>query len=137
MKKLNKTLVLAAGTSLITGLASFTVQANSFEINELSSGYQQLAAADTTAPATAKAKVPEAKCAGDKPITAPKTAEAKCGEGKCSSDMKKPKTPPKATDAATDASKTGEGKCGEGLCAATMKASAAKPAQESKTATPK
>jgi uncharacterized low-complexity protein len=136
MKKLNKTLALAAGTSLITGLASFTVQANSFEINELSSGYLQLAAADT-APATAKAKMPEAKCAGAKPITAPKTAEAKCGEGKCSSDMKKPKTPPKATDAATDASKTGEGKCGEGLCGAAMKASAAKPAQESKTAMPK
>ncbi len=125
MKKLNKTLALAAGTSLITGLVSVSAQANPFSINELSSGYMQLAeAGQTTSTPPAKTKAPEGKCAGDKPITAPKVKEGKCGEGKCG-DMKNEKTA---------AGKTGEGKCGEGKCGDAMKAKAEKPAQDTKVA---
>lgn len=111
MKKSNQTLVLAIGSTLMTGLAVGSAQANPFAMTDLSNGYMQVAAADTGAK-----KAPEAKCAGDKPMTAPKTTEAKCGEGKCGDGMKKPaadgkKAPaPKAAEA-----KCGEGKCGDGM----------------------
>lgn len=150
MKKANKTLVLAMGTTLITGLtsvamasAAIDVNGNAFEMTELSSGYMQLAAADanTTAKPAAAPKTAEGKCAGAKPIATPKAAEGKCGEGQCGGAMKaaatgtataKPAAPapvkapvttvkPAATDAA---SKATEGKCGEGKCGGEMKKAA-------------
>jgi uncharacterized low-complexity protein len=115
MKKSNKTLVLAMGTTLISGLASVAnateAQGGVFQMTELSSGYMQLAAADTTAPAKptdTKAKTPEGKCAGAQPIAAPKAAEGKCGEGQCGGAMKheaataaKPDASTKPADATT------------------------------------
>jgi uncharacterized low-complexity protein len=134
MKKLNKTLLFAVGTTLVSGLTTVAAQTNPFAMTELTSGYMQLAEAAKTTPTDAKAKAPEAKCAGDHPITGPnKTAEAKCGEGKCGSDMKKSADTAKATDAtkATDTTKANEGKCGEGKCGAAMKKAAeTKPAPE-------
>ncbi len=120
MKKIKTSLAIAVGTGLMGGLTGLNVQANPFEMQELSSGYMQLAVADAV---KTKAKTPEAKCAGDKPMTGPKTVEAKCGEGVCSSGMKKDHASPKAA----------ESKCGEGKCSADMKKDPAAPkAAESK-----
>ena len=155
MKKINKTLILAMSTTLMTGLTSVAMagevterQDNVFKMTELSSGYMQMAAADSNTaekPAAAKSKAAEAKCAGNKPIsTAPKAAEAACGEGKCGGTMKheaagaaKPaKVTPNAKSAiqpansapakpATDASgKSADGKCGQGKCGGAMKKAA-------------
>jgi uncharacterized low-complexity protein len=116
MKKTKKSLNIALGTTLLSGLAVTAVQAdvthfpegNTFEMTELSNGYMQLAKADTTDDAATKKKegsCGEGKCGSDKS----KTEEGKCGsdkkgdakakEGKCGSDKK------------GDA-KTEEGKCG-------------------------
>jgi uncharacterized low-complexity protein len=125
MKKSNKTLALAIGSTLIAGLSAGSAQANPFAMTDLSTGYMQVAVADT-----GTKKAPEAKCAGDKPMAAPKTAEAKCGEGKCGDGMKKPADEgkkahtPKAAEA-----KCGEGKCGDGM----KKSPEAKPAEIKKT----
>jgi uncharacterized low-complexity protein len=146
MKKTSKTLALAMGTTLITGLTSVAVnaqsadsQGNTFQMTELSSGYMQLAAADA-ATANVKPKSMEGKCAGAKPISAPKAAEGKCGEGKCGGTMKaaeSAKTAPvpadstKATAAPASVDKSKEGKCGEGKCGSTMKkATDANPAKK-------
>lgn len=124
MKKSNKTLVLAIGSTLMTGLAVGSAHANPFAMTDLSSGYMQLATADA-----AVKKAPEAKCAGDKPMTSPKTKEAKCGEGKCGDGMKKTADGKKA-----DAPKAAEAKCGEGKCGDGMKKSPeAEPAESKKT----
>lgn len=140
MKKSNKTVVLAMGTTLIAGLTSVAmaesieIQGNSFKMTELSSGYMQLAAADadSTAKPAAKAKAAEGKCAGAKPIAPPKATEGKCGEGKCSGTMKaaaKSGTEPAKATATTksgadSAKKASEGKCGEGKCGGEMKKAA-------------
>lgn len=137
MKKMNKTLVLAMGTTLISSLASVAtasdVQSNVFQLTELSSGYMQLAAADATTPAKpsdTKAKIPEAKCAGAKPISAPKVADGKCGEGKCGGAMKaaipatKTTATVPATTAVTDSAKTtpdASTKASEAQCGSNMK----------------
>jgi uncharacterized low-complexity protein len=125
MKKMNKTLVLAMGTTLMTGLSSVATaesvqtSANLFAMTELSSGYMQIAtaepAADANKPAT-NTKAPEAKCAGAKPMTEGKTTEAKCGDmhPKAGADQS-------GSTATTDAAKTKEGKCGEGKCGDAMK----------------
>ncbi len=124
MKKSNKTLALAIGSTLMTGLAVGSAHANPFAMTDLSTGYMQVAVADTGAQ-----KAPEAKCAGDKPMTSPKTTEAKCGEGKCGDGVKKPADGKKA-----DAPKAAEAKCGEGKCGGGMKkASDSKPAESNKT----
>lgn len=132
MKKFNKTLVLAIGTTFVSSLATVSAQTDAFAMTELTQGYMQLAQADATktAPADSKAKAPEAKCAGANPITGPKSAEAKCGAGKCGADMKK------STDTKGSDAKATEGKCGEGKCSSDMKKAAGakptetKPAQE-------
>lgn len=148
MKKTNKTLLLAMGTTLITGLTSIPasaetvdMQGSAFKMTELSSGYMQLAAADTatenaTKSSSAKAKTMEGKCAGAKPMPAPKATEGKCGEGKCGDAMKKAaaesvkstteptKTISDGVKPATETStktKATEGKCGEGKCGDAMK----------------
>jgi uncharacterized low-complexity protein len=113
MKKMNKTLVLAMGTTLISGLASAAnvaeVQEGVFQMTELSSGYMQLATAETT---TAKPKTMEGKCAGAKPMSAPKVTEAKCGEGKCGDAMLH-KAATEGAKAPAETTKTAEGKCGD------------------------
>jgi len=125
MKKSNKTLALAIGSTLMAGLTIGTAQANPFAMTDLSSGYMQLATADAVVK-----KAPEAKCAGDKPMTPPKTAEAKCGEGKCGDGMKKPADEGKKAHAPKAAeAKCGEGKCGDGM----KKSPEAKPAESKKT----
>jgi len=116
MKKSNKApLAMAIGSSLISGLASTTAQAdntlniddNPFEITELSTGYMHTAAEDGSGKMKdgacgegkcgaamqkgAEEKTAEGKCAGNKPMPAAsksnKNKEAKCGEGKCGSSM--------------------------------------------------
>lgn len=98
MKKTKKSLNIALGTTLLSGLAVTAVQAdvthlpesNGFEMTELSSGYMQLAEADITEDAATKKKegaCGEGKCGSDKKDDA-KTKEGKCGEGKCGSDKK-------------------------------------------------
>lgn len=99
-KKTINTLSLAAGTAFIASLAMGSAAhaaegANPFAMNELSSGYMQLA----------EGKCGEGKCGGAKKST--KKMEGKCGEGKCGGakkDMKKM-----------------EGKCGEGKCGGAKK----------------
>jgi uncharacterized low-complexity protein len=113
MKKTNKTpLAIAVGGTLLSGLASTTVSAesnssidaNPFEISELSSGYMLTAKSDSDKKGSknmkdgscgegkcgssmmkgSEEKTAEGKCAGDKPMPSMKKgAEGKCGEGKC------------------------------------------------------
>lgn len=153
MKKMNKALAVAVGSTLISGLSSVAVAEsevqNGFQMTELSSGYMQLAAADAATAgkdSNAKAKATEGKCAGAKPISAaPKATEGKCGEGKCGESMKMKATEPAKTTATTTkpssdaASKATEGKCGEGKCGGTMKAAepATIPAKPADTTTTK
>ena len=96
-KKSMTTLSIAAGTAFVASLAMGSIAnaaegANPFAMNELSSGYMQLA----------EGKCGEGKCGGKK-AKMKKDGEGKCGEGKCGGDKKKMK-------------KDGEGKCGEGKC---------------------
>jgi len=94
MKKTKKSLNIALGTTLLSGLAVTAVQAdvthlpesNTFEMTELSNGYMQLAEADTTDDAATKKK------------------EGSCGEGKCGSNKKDSNK--------KDSTKIEEGKCG-------------------------
>ena len=99
-KKTINTLSIAAGTAFVASLAMGSVAnaaegANPFAMNELSSGYMQLA----------EGKCGEGKCGGKKMDKNSKGG--KCGdskkmekEGKCGGDKKMKK----------------EGKCGEGKC---------------------
>jgi uncharacterized low-complexity protein len=150
MKKINKSLVLAMGTTLIAGLTStvnaetVATQGNAFEMTELSNGYMQLAAADTATTSTtakAKAKTMEGKCAGAQPMSAPKAAEGKCGEGKCGGTMKAAEPAKATTSAGQPASsattKATEGKCGEGKCGAAMKKAASGSAKAANTSATK
>ena len=91
-KKSVTTLSIAAGTAFVASLAMTNVAnaaetANPFAMNELSSGYMQLA----------EGKCGEGKCGGKKMDK--KSSEGKCGDSK---KMKKE-------------GKCGEGKCGEGM----------------------
>jgi len=100
-KKTMKPISLAVGTAFVTSLAAGNVaadtDANPFAMNELSSGYMQLAYGG------GEDKGKEGKCGSDK---MKKGMEGKCGEGKCGSDKMK---------------KGMEGKCGEGKCGSDMK----------------
>ncbi len=101
MKKLN-TSAFAIGASLVTGLASTAVIAdnNPFALTELSSGYMNLAEADTDQGDNKKMKdgaCGEGKCGGKMAVPA---AEDKAQEGKCANKKM-------ATD------KNTEGKCGD------------------------
>lgn len=100
MKKIN-TAAFAVGASLVTGLASTAAIAdnNPFALTELSSGYMNLAEADTDQDGNKKMKdgsCGEGKCGGK--MAAP--AEDKAQEGKCANKKM-------ATD------KNAEGKCGD------------------------
>ena len=95
-----KTLSIALGTAFATSMAASNIAnaaegANPFAMNELSSGYMQVAEGKCGG----QKKSSEGKCGGKK------EAEGKCGgkkeaEGKCGGDKKSEK----------------EGKCGEGKC---------------------
>jgi uncharacterized low-complexity protein len=112
-------LAIAVGSTLLTGLTITNVNAetkaevnNPFSLNELASGYMQLAKSDSKKgtekmkdgacgegkcgasmmPKGALEKTVEGKCAGNKPMPgvkkgAEKSMEGKCGEGKCGSNM--------------------------------------------------
>ena len=116
-KKSNLTpLAIAAGTALVTSLASTTVAnaaGNPFAMSELSSGYMVAEMAE--------GKCGEGKCGGKMKSA----TEGKCGEGKCGGEMKTTtegkcggaKATDEAAEAAAGEAKTmKEGKCGEGKC---------------------
>jgi len=118
MKKSNKApLAIAIGSTLVSGLTSTAIQADStlntdenpFTMSELSSGYMQTAKADDAGSDKMKdGSCGEGKCGG----AMQKGSEEKTAEGKCAGNKPMPK-----------ASKTGkdmEGKCGEGKCGSSM-----------------
>ncbi len=109
MKKMNKTsLATVIGAAVVSSFASSAnAESNPFVMNELSSGYMQLAVADTAATPMPAAKTTTPAVA--KPAT--KTGGT-CAEGKCGEMMK--------AAAAAPAAKTEEGKCGEAKCGAMM-----------------
>ena len=117
-KKTINTLSIAAGTAFIASLAMGSTAnaaegANPFAMNELSSGYMQLA----------EGKCGEGKCGGKKMNKNSKEGkcgdskkmekEGKCGEGKCGG-AKKMEKEGKCGDAKKKMKK--EAKCGEGKC---------------------
>ncbi len=83
MKKTKQSpLLLAIGTTLVSGLSITTVQAessNPFVITELSDGYMQLAKADTDDKNATKKENKGSE----------KMKTGACGEGKCGGDMMK------------------------------------------------
>ena len=83
------TTVIAALSASPVALADTAANANPFGMQNLESGYMQLA----------EGKCGEAKCGGKA-----KTEEAKCGEGKCGEGMM------------NKSSSAKEAKCGEGKC---------------------
>ncbi len=120
MKKSTKTpLAIAVSSTLVAGLTSSTLQAqtetftdleaNPFTISELSTGYMLTAESDATKDNKMKdgacgegkcgssmqkgseEKTAEGKCAGNKPMPkeSKKDMEGKCGEGKCGESMSK------------------------------------------------
>jgi len=128
MKKMNKTpLAAAMGAALISTFAVTTVNAevNPFGMTELSTGYMQVAEANTTAkPAEMacgasmhmpKAKTPEGACASSaKPST-------KGTEGSCGDMMKDGKMKPGMEAACGAMMKGKEGACGEMMKGESMK----------------
>jgi len=109
-KKSFKTLSIAAGTAFVASLATANVAnaaegTNPFAMNELSSGYMQLADGHM------EGKCGEGKCGGKKD-----KKEGKCGEGKCG-EGKKAKSEGKCGEGKCGGKKDKkEGKCGEGKC---------------------
>lgn len=107
MKKINKTPFAAAmGTAVLSTLAVTAAHAesNPFAMNDMNSGYMQLAAADTAKSGMKEGSCGEGKCGGAMKA-APKTVEGACAGNK---------------PAAKPANKAAEGKCGEGMCGAMM-----------------
>ena len=108
-KKLIKPVSLAVGTAFVTTLAAGSAMAetdaNPFALNELSSGYMQLAYGGGDK--DKEGKCGEGKCGGEKA-----EEEGKCGEGKCGSDMEKNMEGKCGGEKAEEEGKCGEGKCG-------------------------
>lgn len=117
-KKTITTLSIAAGTAFIASLAMSNVAnaegANPFAMNELSSGYMQLAEGKTGGDQNKMkkdGKCGEGKCGGAKKKM---KKDGKCGEGKCGGAKKKMK---KDGESDSDMKKMKkDGKCGEGKC---------------------
>ncbi len=112
-KKSIKPISLAVGTAFITSLAASNVAAgtdnntNPFAMDELSSGYMQLASGYGDK-SDKEGKCGEGKCGEKK-----SDKEGKCGEGKCGSDGEmKENMEGKCGEKKSDK----EGKCGEGKC---------------------
>ena len=117
-KKSITTLSIAAGTAFVASLAMGSVAnaaegANPFAMNELSSGYMQLAegkCGEGKCGGSKKGKK-EGKCGGDKKDT--KGKDGKCGEGKCGGDKKGEKEGKCGGDKkGKEGEKGKEGKCG-------------------------
>jgi len=120
MKKSNRTpLAIAVGGTLISGMTSTAIQAetftdinsNPFTLTELSSAYMQTAKSDSEK----KSKMKDGSC-GDGSCGSNmnmKGSEEKTAEGNCAGNKPIPKM--KKTDKAM------EGKCGDGKCGASMK----------------
>lgn len=104
-KKSMKPISLVVGTAFVTSLAASNVSAetdanNPFAMNELSSGYMQLAyggggdKSDKEGKCGGSKSDKEGKCGGDKEGKEGKYGdkkgdkEGKCGEGKCGGDKK-------------------------------------------------
>ena len=124
-KKSITTLSIAAGAAFVASLAVGNIAnaaegANPFAMNELSSGYMQLA----------EGKCGEGKCGGSKKKDMNKMEgkcgeskkmkkEGKCGEGKCGGSKKsmdKEMGEGKCGGSKKKDMKKMEGKCGEGKC---------------------
>jgi len=117
MKKLNKTsLATFIGAAVVSSFAgTVNAESNPFAMNEMASGYMQVAAAD------AKTATPVAPAAKTAPSTAVKPAGS-CAEGKCGAGM--------MNNAAAPADKAAEAKCGEKKCGAMMENSKMKAGME-------
>ncbi|GFO71616.1 hypothetical protein BJAS_P1244 [Bathymodiolus japonicus methanotrophic gill symbiont] len=113
-------LAIAVGTTLFSGLATTSVQAEGFEnagnnpfaMTELASGYMLVAKADKDGDVAKKMKdgnCGEGKCGAG---MMEKADLEKTAEGKCAGNMPKAKKPDM---------KDMEGKCGEGKCGDSMK----------------
>ncbi len=119
-KKSMKPISLAIGTAFVTSLAASNVSAatdanaNPFAMNDLSSGYMQLAYGDANAKSDKEGKYGEDKKAGKEGKCGEKSGkEGKCGEGKCGEkDEMKKNMEGKCGEKKSEK----EGKCGEGKC---------------------
>ena len=134
MKKINKTpLAFAMGAAFISTFAATAAyaEANPFGMTELSTGYMQVAEADTANKAAemscgaamggmAKPKTPEGACAGAKnhPAATPAT---KATEGSCGDMMKDGKMKPGMEASCGAMMKGKEGSCGEMMKGESMK----------------
>lgn len=110
-KKSMKPVSLVVGTAFVTSLAASNLAAdanintNPFAMNELSSGYMQLADASSSSDNKSDK---EGKCGSKKT-----EKEGKCGEGKCGSKQEmKNNMEGKCGEKKSEK----EGKCGEGKC---------------------
>ena len=117
-KKPITTLSIAAGTAFVASLAVGNVAnaaegANPFAMNELSSGYMQLAEAKCGGNMN-KSKGMEGTCGEGKKAK----KEGKCGEGKCGGSKKMEEEEGKAMKEGKcgEGKAKKEGKCGEGKC---------------------
>jgi len=112
-KKSMKPISFAVGAAFVTSLAASNLSADTnintspFAMNELSSGYMQLADASSNSDNKSDK---EGKCGGKKV-----EKEGKCGEGKCGnkSEMKS-----NMEGKCGEKKAEKEGKCGEGKCGA-------------------
>jgi uncharacterized low-complexity protein len=102
---MKKSLSVAMGATFAAAMtaspAAFSAEANPFGMQNLESGYMQVAEAE--------GKCGEGKCGGDKA-----KKEGKCGEGKCGGD--KAKKEGKCGEGKCGGDKAKEAKCGEGKC---------------------
>ena len=110
-----KPVSIALGTALVTSLTATNLSADSmvnpFSMNELSSGYMQLAQADS-----ANKAEQEGKCGSKSEMK--QNMEGKCGEGKCGSKSEmKQNMEGKCGGKKSEQ----EGKCGEGKCGGSKK----------------
>ncbi len=93
MKTNHKSLSIALGTTLLSGLGIGVVSAEApninvsegalFELTDLSEGYMQVAETSDSTMKKKEGACGEGKCGGDKKDKKSKTKEGKCGEGKC------------------------------------------------------
>lgn len=93
------TLTLAMTVALGASGAASADLSNPFGMQQLDSGYVQLAEAKAK-----DGKCGEGKCGDKEAATESKAKDGKCGEGKCGDNK------------AEDANKVKEAKCGEGKC---------------------
>jgi len=126
MKNINKTaFIIGTSIAAVASINTATANNNPFAMSDLSSGYMNVAEADSMG------KMKEGNCGANKAkAMMEKKAEGKCGEGKCGENKAKAMTDKKMegscgakkadkiTEGACGANKAmdkmPEGKCGEG-----------------------